>query len=351
MQQEGTMQGQASPVEKFVADVFDMEFIYGDSVISEDGTSVSHHGNGFHFELSGMYRDGNSQLSRTVEYTARIPCAADDGGARDVTIESIEKDGQRAIVIYDIYQPSVYLDDDWVCSGMLKVILTDAGDHSDRLKKEVEDVKRDAMSHVKNLAVRLLKGAADGQELANLVRDMLVEIAGNTRYVLDKNANGITCLGNIDAARSLYEAGQEIGKMLDRSWAGAYIAEILVKHPQVESFTMEFKPTQEYDDNNYYIAKNINIVDLRFANGVPSVIVEDSEGEEVDPEQYAEYILDEIRDIGLECDLYDGFSTHEMADEDFEVKVSRTALKGLIEQDTIDGLAVAKIVLASGMGA
>lgn len=351
MQQAQQQQAQPSPVEKFVADVFDTEFIYGDVHISDDGTSVSHHGNGFNFELSGMYRDGNSQLSRTVEYTVRIPCAADDGDAREVTIESIEKDGQRAIVIYDIYQPSTYLDDDWVCSGMLKVILTDAGNHADRLKKEVESAKRDALSTVKGLAVSLLRNAAQGQDLAKLVSDVMVELANDARYVFDKNDTVRPNGSDIASARAIAEAGESVTRVLDMSYAGACIAEILVENPLVESFTMEFTTTQEYDDNNYYTGRNLNIVDLKFVNGVPSVILEDSEGEEVDPVQYADDILDKIRDESSEYDIHAGFAGPHSGNEDFEVEVSRTALKDLLEQETIDGLAVARIVLATAKGA
>lgn len=349
-QAQQQQQAQLSTVEEFAADIFDLEDISADeTTLSEDGSSVSYHGNSFNYELSPMYQNS---VSRVGEYTVRIPNVGNDGSDREITIESVEKDGQRGIVVYDVYLPSAYYDEDWVCFGMLTLILTDAESHASRLKKEVESVKRDAMSTVKALAVSLLKNAADGQELAHLVKDVLVDLVDGARYAFDKNEDTVRPSGgDIDSARAIAEAGDAVTRTLDMSYAGACIAEILVRHPLVESFTVEFTTTQEYDDNNYFTAKNVNIVDLAFVNGVPSVILGDSGGEEVDPLEYADDILDKIRDESSEYDLYDGFAGPDMVDEDFEVKVSRTALKSLLGQDTIDGLAVAKIVLATETGA
>lgn len=343
---------QIGSVEDFAAAIFDLNGISIDeTILSEDGSRVCYDGNSFHYELSQMYLDDNG-ISRVGEYTVGIPHAGDDGGDREITIESVEINGQRGIVVYDIYQPSTYYDEDWVCSGMLMIILTDPESHASRLKEEVEKIKRNAMLTVKSLVVSLLRNVAEGQELATLVKDVLVDLVDGARYAFDKNEDTVRPdSGDIDSARAIAEAGNAVTRTLDMSYAGACAAEILYKHPLVEAFTMEFTTTQEYDDNNYFTAKNVDIVDLEFVNGVPSATLEDSEGEEIDPVEYADDILDKIRDDSLEHDLYDGFAGHDMINEDFEVKVSRAALKDLLEQDTIDGLAVAKIVLATETGA
>jgi hypothetical protein len=105
--------------------------------------------------------------------------------------------------------------------------------------------------------------------------------------------------------------------------------------------------TQEYDDQNYFNARNANVADLKFVDGVSSVNMEDFGGDEFDPAQYADYILDEIRDQSIEYDLHCGFAGSDERTEDLDVKVSRTALKDLLDADKVDGLAVAKILLAT----
>lgn len=340
-----------SPVEEFSAAILDMaDLSYDEMAISEDGTSVSYHGDSFHYELGPMYLAGSGAI-RAGEYTVTIPNAADDGGTQEVTVESVEINGKRGIVVYDVYHPTSYYDEDWVCSGMLKVILTDAESHAERLKAEVARAKSGAMSTVKGLVLSLLKTSGKGQDLANLVKAVLVDLVDDARYAYVKNEDSVQpSAGAIDAARAIGEAGDSVKHTLDMSFAGACLAEILIKHPKVESFTVECTTSQEYDDNNYYTAKNINIVDVAFVDGVAKAAQEDGD-DEIDPVQYADGMADQIRDESLEYDLYDGLAGPDVVDEDFEVKVSRSALKDLLEQDVIDGLAVATVVLATAKGA
>ena len=174
-----------SPVEEFAAAILDMVDLSCDEMtISEDGTSVSYHGDSFHYELGPMYLAGSGAI-RAGEYTVTIPNAADDGGTQEVTVESVEINGKRGIVVYDVYHPTSYYDEDWVCSGMLKVILTDAESHPERLKSEVARAKSDAMSTVKGLAVSLLKTSAEGQDLANLVNEAALFAARSNKRLVD----------------------------------------------------------------------------------------------------------------------------------------------------------------------
>lgn len=338
-----------SPVEELAAKVLELDAFPEEMSLSEDGTCLTLSGDRFPIEVADIYRA--IDLNRVCEYTLSIPNAGDSGDTNEITVDSIEVDGERGIVICDIYQPTTTADDDWVCTGMLTLIRTDAESHADRLKAEVERAKSDAMSTVKGLAVSLLKNSAEGQDLADLVKAVLVVLVDDARYAYVKSEDSVQPSGgDINAARTIGEAGDSVKHTLDMSFAGACLAEILIKHPMVESFTVECTTSQEYDDNDYYTAKSINIVDVVFVNGAAKAAREDGD-DEVDPVQYADDIADKIRDESLEYDLYDGLAGPDVVDEDFEVKVSRTALKDLLEQDTVDGLAVAKIVLATAKGA
>lgn len=181
-----------------------------------------------------------------------------------------------------------------------------------------------------------LKSAGSGEDLGDLVRGVLINRASDARYEFSQSDARIYSCGDIASARAIAEAADVVAAILDGSYAGACIAGILTRHPLVESFTLEFTTSQEYSDGSYYTAKNVNVIDLAFVEG--------SENGEADSGQYANVILDEIRDLGFDDDLYAGFVGPEPG-EDLDAKVSRTALKHLLEMDKIDGLAVAKIVL------
>jgi len=222
------------------------------------------------------------------------------------------------------------------------------GNLSEIANTSFRKVRKYVQKLAKSLAVFVLKGAAGKPEnMAELVKGIMHDLVSDARFVFDKNADDIRSLGNIDTARAIVEVGKSSGKVLDRAWAGAYLAGLLHEHPLVESFDLELSTSQEYDDSNFFTAHNLSVTHLTFVNDVPSVVLEDSEGEEVEADQYADMLFDRISmQDSAEYDLYAAFSGID-ADDDFVVTVSRSALKELLEKDEADGLAVGEVVFAT----
>ncbi len=347
MQQAQTEQPETFTVEALAKEIFEIDDSYDTEEISADGTKVVYTGSSFNYELSEMYR--SAEVTRNGEYGVSVPHAGDDGSSNDVTIETIQFGEQSGVVVYDIYQPPMYSDEDYVCSGSLTLILTNAENHEAVVKDLVEKARNDAKTTTVSLAVDLLKSVANDkpEDLAAMMKEAMLAVVKDARYVFDKNADDVISLGNVDAARTLYEAGRETGKVLDRSWAGAYIAELLHKHPLVESFSLDFSTSQEYDDHDYYTSHNLSLFGLEFVNDVPSVVMEDMEGEEYDADRYLDLLDDQIKmQDSAEYELYEGFCGVD-AEDNFKVTVTRSALKDLLEQDVIDGLAVSKVIMQS----
>lgn len=349
MQQAQQIQEQVElrPVRHLANTLFDMDSICDDEpTLSDDGCSLTYEGSSFHYELAEMYR-GDDELIQTHVYAAYIPNAADNGDSNEITIESVSLNGQSGIVIYDVYQPRTNSDDEWICNGTLKVILTDADNHEARLKEELDRADASTKATIKELISKMLNNPAVQDGKADLVKEILSEMTADARYVFDKSVRDVVPAGSIDLGRAVAQAGDNIQSALDTSFSGACIAEILARHPKVESFTLELSTSQEHDDNDFYTSRTINVVDLAFVDGVSGVEMEDFGGEEFDASRYADYILDEIRDQSIEYDIHCGLAGSDDRSADTDVKVSRTALKHLLDADQVDGQAVADIVLAT----
>lgn len=344
-QAQQQQQSHFSPVENLAGKALDLDALPDEIALSEDGTSITLSGDTFPLDMPDVY--SAIDLNRVCEYTLNIPNAGDSGDTNEITVDTIEVDGELGIVIYDVYKPVTTNDSEWVCPGILTLIKTDAETHADRLKTEVERAKSKAMDTVKQLAVSLLRNSAGGQDLAHLVKAVLADLVDDARYAYVKSEDAVRpSTGEVDVASAIAESGDSVQRMLDMSFAGACLADILIEHPMVESFTVECSTSQESNDHDYFTSKNINIIDVEFVGGVAQVTRE-GDDEEIDPIQYASDILDEIRDQSLEYDLYDGLAGPGVNNEDFEVVVSRTALADLLEQDVVDGLVVAKIIIAT----
>lgn len=306
-----------------------------------EGNTVRFWGDAFNYELEEMYND-LSDLERKRDFYCFIPNAGDNGATNAITVESIKlEDGQTMFVVYDIYQPTRNNDESWDCSGELSLTLTTPETHDALLMETIEKVKKDSEVTAVSLANSLIEAvASDADAKARIFTGLLAEMFQNVGYVYRRNQNEVVPVGSLAVFHAIVEADRKLSSSLSKSWAGAMLGSLLLDHPLVESFIVNFSTSDEYDDNNYFTAKNAAISDVVFVNNVPSVKLEDEGDVEVDAFGYADLMQEGIEDC--EYDLYDGFAVDPDGTDEFMVQVRRSDVKALLDFDVVDGVAVGK---------
>jgi hypothetical protein len=98
-----------------------------------------------------------------------------------------------------------------------------------------------------------------------------------------------------------YYAAKYAMKQVDKTFAGALLAEIFFERQELESFFLNLEPYEEYDDNNYYRAIRLTVRDLTLNSGDPDEAFSESIQEELEecayeiyeafgePDSYVEY--------------------------------------------------------------
>lgn len=309
------------------------------TAVDEALQTVMFESSNFNYELLPMFNDPSEvELGRGNAVDLRY--AGEDGSTRSITVQAFVTDGQQCIVEYDVWQPAEYNDEDWVCFGHLTLTVVDPETLESVMAEKTREIQLQQMEHSVGLAIGLLSGAVSQETPFKDVMDALLSSLWKTStYVLDVETDNIEEV-DADRARALYEAGKRAGKRLDRAWGGAYLARMLKNHPEVESFKIDFETSTEYDDNNYYDAKNVALSELKFVGEATEAIWPDGKdaesAEKISASDYADSLQDEIRDDGDEWTLYDAFQPEDESDE-FSCVVRRANLASLLEAGKIDG--------------
>lgn len=329
------------PAVAMAEELFDLQYadIQDGELINE--TAVFH-GYSFNYELTEMYSDqvsDQSAIVRNREFSCAVPNAADDGDTFAVTVESIKVvDGRTAFVVYEVYQPE-YNDENWVCTGTLSFTLTTPETHEALLEKAIDGIRKSTEAMAVSLAKNLVESvASDPEAKARIVSQFLTEMTAKLGYAYDRKKDAIVPVEPMALYFALEKVREKAGAAISKSWAGAMLGSLLLDHPLVESFIVEFSTSDEYDDNNYYSAKHAEITDVVFKNQVPSVRLEDDGDVEVDAFGYAEIMQQGIEDC--EWDLYDGFAADPDGNDEFMVRVCRSDLQQWLDADVVDSIAV-----------
>lgn len=339
------MQNQANQTKnQAIVDFAESIFDIGNTSVRDidpNGQWVVFESYGFNYEIGPMFLDTEA-VEMGAGHSVVQRFAGDDGSNREITVQSFTVGEQACLVEYDVWQPLEYSDEDWVCSGTLTLTLVAADAAEKAMAEKVESLRQMSFEHALHLAETGLASAVDGERsLADVLAGLLRQLDKHGGYFYDVKTDTIE-QRDAKIGYAIYEAGKAAGKRLDSAWGGAFVASLLVEHPAVESFRIEFDTSQEYDDNNYYTAKNVVIADLAFVGGATEALWPE-DAEKVDASQYAESMQDEIDDNGDSWTLYDAFQP-EAEPDDFQCVVRRADLAHLLDAEEIDGLRVAEII-------
>ncbi|AEF88800.1 hypothetical protein DelCs14_1774 [Delftia sp. Cs1-4] len=136
-------------------------------------------------------------------------------------------------------------------------------------------------------------------------------------------------------ADARYRAARAEREQLDRSWAGAILARLFLRHDWLEAVTLSFEATAEYDDGGgYYRCIRCTASAPRTAP-LAALPEELSSQGALDIDAATALLEDELEDCAF--DLYTGLAEYPEGYEDLTLPLERRAIAPLLHQCPFDG--------------
>lgn len=291
-------------------------------------------------------------LRKIFHATARLECLTAtalpsiggwDGLVSDYAVYAVaaQEEGLSAIISIVSNQP-VYCDDDYVCHGTIKIILTTAENHKQVQDEEVKNILLEITNTAVASIVTIWNAAIngmDGRAERNFANTVMKRLISTTPGEKDEDIVPTRHLSTLCGIR-------DAGTYLELQMAKKEVGEILAKHFHsypIDSYLLTTSLTHEYDDQggmykSYSVA--IDKVVLRDDASLPdSVRTEGLTADDIKDSIEAEL------QSGWEYEIRLAFQGSEEADAYKALKVDRQFLGDLLDGEIINGLDIVRRLL------